>query len=72
MPINKVKEFWKSVHAVTLFLNCFLKTLSNYLRVWVKFSKKKLVKNHFKWLLSTISGWKDEKIKNLECTLVLT
>ena len=55
MPVNHVKEFRKYLHAVTLFFNCFLKTLSSYLRVFVSFSKNFFNEKSFQ-MFSSISG----------------
>ena len=62
MPVNHVKEFWKSVHAVALFSYCFLEASSSYFRVLVSFSKTFFSEKSFQ-IDNSICGLTDGKIR---------
>ena len=62
MPVNHVKEFFKSLHPGALYLQLFAQALNFYFRVLVSFSKKIFSQKSFQ-IVSTISGFTAEKIR---------
>ena len=62
MPVNHVKEFFKSLHPRALYSQLFGQALNFYFRVLVSFSKKIFSQKSFQ-IVSTISGFADRKIR---------
>ena len=62
MPVNHVKEFFKSLHPGALYLQLFAQALNFYFRVLVSLSKKFFSQKSLQ-IVSTVSGFADGKIR---------